>query len=58
MEFTRDGRFALVSIWEDDGELIVYNAETFEVVTRLPMRRPSGKYNVGNKTDLEEGTSH
>ncbi len=58
VEFTRDGRFALVSIWEDDGELIVYNAETFEVVTRLPMRRPSGKYNVGNKTDLEEGTSH
>lgn len=58
VEFTRDGRFALVSIWEDDGALVVYDAATFQEVARLPMRRPSGKYNVGNKTGLEEGTSH
>jgi len=24
----------------------------------LPMKKPSGKYNVYNKTQLEEGTSH
>jgi len=58
VEFTRDGRFALVSIWEDEGELVVYNAATFQEVTRLPMRRPSGKYNVFNKITLSEGTSH
>jgi hypothetical protein len=27
-------------------------------VARLPMRRPSGKYNVFNKITLSEGTSH
>lgn len=57
-EFTRDGRYALVSIWEDDGALIVYDARTLEEVRRLPMRKPSGKYNVWNKINFEEGTSH
>ena len=28
-EFTRDGRYALVSIWEMDGALVVYDAATF-----------------------------
>jgi hypothetical protein len=27
-------------------------------VTRLPMRKPSGKYNVWNKITFAEGTSH
>src|SRR5690606_32405488 len=27
-EFTRDGRYALVSVWEDDGAVIVYDAQT------------------------------
>jgi len=58
IEFTKDGRYALLSIWEDDGAIIVYNAQTLEEVTRLPMKKPSGKYNVYNKTHLEEGTSH
>jgi hypothetical protein len=57
-EFTRDGRHALVSIWEDDGAVIVYDAETLTEVTRLPMRKPSGKYNVWNKITFAEGTSH
>ena len=58
VEFTRDGRYALVSIWEMDGELVVYDAATFEVVKRLPMRKPSGKYNVHNKITRSAGTSH
>ncbi|WP_420412145.1 cytochrome D1 domain-containing protein [Roseibium sp.] len=58
VEFTRDGSHALVSVWEDDGAVIVYDAETLEEVKRLPMRKPSGKYNVWNKITFSEGTSH
>jgi cytochrome c553 len=57
-EFTRDGRYALVSVWEDDGAVIVYDAKTLEEVRRLPMRKPSGKYNVWNKITFSDGTSH
>ncbi len=57
-EFTRDGRHALVSVWEDDGAVIVFDAQTLEEVKRLPMRKPSGKYNVWNKITFEDGTSH
>jgi WD40 repeat protein/cytochrome c553 len=58
IEFTRDGSHALVSIWEDDGAVIVFDAATFEEVMRLPMRKPSGKYNVWNKITFSDGTSH
>lgn len=58
VEFDRYGKYALVSIWEKDGALIVYDARTLKEVKRLPMKRPVGKYNVWNKTRLSEGTSH
>ncbi|MBL8565319.1 MAG: c-type cytochrome [Hyphomicrobiaceae bacterium] len=58
VEFDRYGRHALVSVWEDDGALIVYDAATLEEVRRIPMRKPSGKYNVWNKITFSEGTSH
>jgi WD40 repeat protein/cytochrome c553 len=58
IEFTRDGKYALLSIWDTDGALIVYDAETLEEVKRLPMNKPSGKYNVYNKTRYSAGTSH
>ena len=58
VEFTKDGKFVLLSVWDDDGELIVYNAKTLEIVTRMPMKKPSGKYNVYNKINYERGTSH
>ncbi|MEX3007859.1 cytochrome D1 domain-containing protein [Hoeflea sp. TYP-13] len=58
VEFDRYGRYALVSVWEDDGAVIVYDAKTLEEVTRLPMRKPSGKYNVWNKISFSDGTSH
>ncbi|TVO71683.1 nitrite reductase [Sedimenticola selenatireducens] len=58
VEFTQDGKYALVSIWDDDGALVVYDANTFEEVKRLPMKKPSGKYNVHNKLTRSAGTSH
>lgn len=57
-EFTRDGRYALVSIWDKDGELVVYDTRSLQIVKRLPMNKPSGKYNVFNKITRSEGTSH
>jgi cytochrome c553 len=58
VEFDRSGKHALVSIWEKDGALIVYDAETFAEVKRIPMSQPSGKYNVWNKIMFSDGTSH
>ncbi len=58
IEFTRDGRYALASVWEMDGALVVFDATTFNEVKRLPMKKPVGKYNVWNKITRSEGTSH
>jgi cytochrome c553 len=58
IEFTRDGKYALLSIWDPDGAVIVYDAATLEEVKRLPMNKPSGKYNVYNKITRSAGTSH
>ena len=58
IEFDRYGRYALASLWEDDGALIVFDAATLAEVKRIPMRKPVGKYNVYNKTRRSEGTSH
>jgi len=58
VEFDRTGRHALLSVSEMDGALVVYDAETLKEVKRLPMSKPSGKYNVYNKITFSEGTSH
>jgi cytochrome c553 len=58
VEFTRDGRYALLSIWDRDGAVIVYDGDTLEEVMRIPMNKPVGKYNVYNKITRSEGTSH
>jgi WD40 repeat protein len=58
VEFDKTGRFALVSVWEKDGALVIYDAATFAEVKRIPMSRPSGKYNVWNKITFSDGTSH
>ncbi len=58
VEFTKNGDYALLSIWDKEGELIIFDAKTLKEVKRLKMKKPSGKYNVFNKTHLEEGTSH
>jgi WD40 repeat protein/cytochrome c553 len=57
VEFTRDGRYALASLWEEDGALIVFDAHTLAEVKRIPARKPVGKYNVFNKITRSEGTS-
>ncbi|KAA1175921.1 cytochrome C oxidase Cbb3 [Marinobacter salinexigens] len=58
VEFDRYGKKLLLSIWDEDGAVIVYDANTLEEEKRIPMNKPSGKYNVWNKTHYEEGTSH
>jgi hypothetical protein len=59
VEFDRYGKHALVSVMEvEGGAVVVYDANTLEEVKRLPMVKPSGKYNVYNKTRRSEGTSH
>jgi mono/diheme cytochrome c family protein/DNA-binding beta-propeller fold protein YncE len=58
VEFTKDGKYVLLSVWDMDGELIVYDANTLKIIKRMPMKKPSGKYNVYNKINYERGTSH
>lgn len=58
VEFTKDGRYALASLWEMDGALVIYDMETLQEIKRLPMKKPVGKYNVWNKIQKDEGTSH
>ena len=58
VEFTRDGRFALVSIMENPGEIVVVDTASLQEVAALPMSKPIGKYNVFNKVTRSEGTSH
>ena len=57
VEFDRYGRYALASLWEQDGALIVFDARSLREVKRIPMRKPVGKYNVHNKITRSEGTS-
>ncbi|MHC8495034.1 cytochrome D1 domain-containing protein [Thalassospira sp. SM2505] len=58
VEFDSSGKHALLSIWDDDGAVIVYDADTFNELKRIPMKKPVGKYNVFNKITYSEGTSH
>lgn len=58
VEFDREGRHTLVSIWEDDGAVVVYDDRSLAEVKRIPAAKPSGKYNVWNKISFSEGTSH
>ena len=58
VEFTRDGRYALLSVWDPDGAVAVYDAKTLREVGCLPMKKPSGKYNVYNKITRSADTSH
>ncbi|MDO8291907.1 MAG: cytochrome D1 domain-containing protein [Gallionella sp.] len=58
IKLTRDGKYVLIRIWENDGAMLVYDAATLKEVKRLPMSKPSGKYNVYNKIMRSAGTSH
>jgi hypothetical protein len=56
--FTRDGRHALVSISEPAGAVVVYDARTFAEIKRVPLKKPSGSYNVHNNIPRSAGNSH
>ena len=58
VEFDRNGKHVLLSIAEMDGAVLVLDAADFHEVKRLPMSKPSGKYNVWNKITFSAGTSH
>jgi cytochrome c553 len=49
IEFTKEGSFALVSIWEDDGAVVVYDSRSLKPIKSLPFKKPVGKYNAFNK---------
>lgn len=36
----------------------MYDAATFKETKRLPMKKPSGKYNIHDKITRSAGTSH
>lgn len=58
VEFDQSGKHALLSIWDKEGAVIVYDSNTLTEVKRIPMVQPSGKYNVYNKITRSAGTSH
>ncbi len=49
IEFDKEGRHALVSIWEKEGAVVIYDTKTFKEIKRLPFKKPVGKYNATNK---------
>ena len=55
VEFTRDGKYALLSIWEMDGAVIVYDANTLKEVKRIPMKKPSGNTTCGTRRIIRKG---
>lgn len=56
VEFDRRGRFAMVSIGDTDGELVVYDTRSLRETRRLPMQRPAGAYNIWNLTRGSRGS--
>ena len=49
IEFNKEGSRALVSVWEDDGEVVIYDTKSYEIVKRMSFKKPVGKYNATNK---------
>jgi hypothetical protein len=50
VEFTAEGERAFVSVWHEEGAVVIYDSTTLEEVRRLPYDIPVGKYNAFNKT--------
>jgi hypothetical protein len=50
VEFTADGDRAMVSVWDSEGAVVVYDSRTLDERQRLPFAMPVGKYNAFNKT--------
>jgi DNA-binding beta-propeller fold protein YncE len=58
VEFDHRGNYVIASLMEKDGALIFLDAKTFKEIKRLPASKPIGKYNLHNKIQRSEGTSH
>jgi hypothetical protein len=52
VEFTADGKKALVSVWHVIGFVVVYDSTSLRELDRLPYAMPVGKYNAANKTRI------
>ncbi len=50
VEFTAGGERALVSVWHQEGAVVVYDSTNLRELRRLPYAMPVGKYNAANKT--------
>lgn len=49
IEFTNEGGYALVSVSEKEGAVVVYDNRTLEETKTIPFVKPVGKYNATNK---------
>jgi hypothetical protein len=48
VEFTAEGDRALVSVWHDEGAVVIYNSKTLAEQGRLAFAMPVGKYNAAH----------
>ncbi len=55
VEFTAEGDLALISVWHEDGAVVVYGSRSLTELVRLPYAMPVGKYNAMNKTRMPHG---
>ncbi len=51
-EFSGDGKFAYLSIYESDGNLLVWQTDTFKEIKDYKANVPVGKYNFINKNRI------
>ncbi|MRI58425.1 MAG: cytochrome C [Epsilonproteobacteria bacterium] len=51
-EFSGDGKYAYLSIYEPDGDLLVWQTDTFKELEDYPANVPVGKYNFINKNRI------
>jgi len=52
VEFTGPGDRAMVSVWDEEGAVVIYDSNTLAEVMRIPFAMPVGKYNALNKTRM------
>ncbi len=51
-EFSGDGKYSYLSIYESDGDLMVYQTDTMKLLKDYPANVPVGKYNFINKNRI------
>ncbi len=50
IEFDYSGKQALISVWNNEGYVVIFDSSSLEEKKRLPFKMPIGKYNTYNKT--------